>query len=1406
MDRACHTRVRCDRSMSANRSRSRRTHVGRTILRMPVDLATAAYGPPAARALRDAVAAAKGGDPLAPVTVVVPTNYVGVAARRLLAGGTLGRVTEGGNGIAGVTFLTLYRLAELLGAPRLAGAGRRPVSTPVLAAAIRGRARRRRPACSRRWPSTRPPSRRSSQPTASSRDSTPGARRARPHRARGRPTSCASTAPPRLARAGWYDERDLMDAAVGARRDGFPAARRPRRRRRPPPAATSPPGGRLLRARSADARAGHRRSRATGVARADAAVRGRARAGSGSSVEPRPCARRRRRHGRTAVVIGLRPRRRGAHRRSALVDRRAARRCRRSSAWRCCSARTSRTRRLVARAARRRRHPAQRRRGAHARRQRARARAARGCSRSPTATSTATTSCALLAVGARARRRAARRRPRVGAHRRQGGDRAAARRGTSSSTATRWLEHELTRRAGGAPTGEPRPSRCEHELAPRGGAARRSSRARRRSRPRRAPRLRGASWSDGRSGSCATTSRGDGAAGRLARGRAAGGRARSRRRSTAWPASTRSRAAAASRCSAARSSSSSTTTSVGSAGSATASSWATWRSGSASTSSGSYVCGLAEGTFPAPVRDDSLLPDAERRAHRRALPLRADARRRRPRAACSPRSRPARTSGCCASPAAISVARPSACRRVSCSTPSKRSTARGRYADELAHLEADLVHAVPSFAARHRHAEFPATEQEHRMRALLDHRGAGSPAAAHDLPRRDACSARARVPLAAPAARRSRGSTATSPALADPEPDRVDAVVSPTRLESWADCPHDYFMQQILRVEIAELPEEVYELSPLDRGSLVHVVLDEFIARGARPPGGAPAPDAPWTDADRARLRAIGEECCDEYEAAGVTGRRVFWHRDRQRHARRSRPASSPTTTRPGGPTAPRPIATELRFGFRDAAAAGRDHAVRRPHAAVPGRGRPRRSRRRRHALGASTTRRARADYGARPRRPHRRAARRSSCRCTRTRHGRRSATPTTPVGAAYWFVEHQGRFRWAELRARRRRVEARVDDVLRAIVDGIERGVFPCRLDPPGRGAGRRRSFRIPTAAAPATATGSGSASATPRARRVRRARPSPTTPTPTRGPDHDASERRQLSFVDLDGDRRRATAIVARRSTRRCSSRPAPARARPRRWSTGSSRSSRRRDVPMREIAAITFTEKAAAELRDRIRARARAAGGRTADDSVAVTRAPRGARRARRRRDLHAARLRAAAPRRAPDRGRSAAAGRGARRDRVAASRSTSGGRAFVDRLLDDPTLERTVLLALHAGSRPSTSCATLADACNANWDLVAERMRAEPDPPPLDLTAVDRRCSVDAAALARDGCSDCRDDRRHAARDCSTTRGSAALERAPDEYEQLGSPPLGGPATPKVGVTGRAQGRTGALRHRRRCATG
>src|SRR5579859_261404 len=133
---------------------------------MPFRLHWVAYGRDAAEALRSTVASAKDDEPLAPVTVVVPSNHVGVAARRLLASGRVGSCCGRGVGLAAVAFLTPYRLAELLGAP-------------ALAAAAAGRCRRRSspPPCGRRsatllvsslqWPVTRRPSGPWSTPTGS---------------------------------------------------------------------------------------------------------------------------------------------------------------------------------------------------------------------------------------------------------------------------------------------------------------------------------------------------------------------------------------------------------------------------------------------------------------------------------------------------------------------------------------------------------------------------------------------------------------------------------------------------------------------------------------------------------------------------------------------------------------------------------------------------------------------------------------------------------------------------------------------------------------------------------------------------------------------------------------------------------------------------------------------------------------------------------------------------------------------------------------------------------------------------------------------------------------------------------------------------------------------------------------
>ena len=82
---------------------------------MPITVTTTPYGAAAHEALAAEVARLKAGDPLRPVSVLVSANQVGLAARR-----ALGRR----GGVAAVTFLTPFRLAELLGGSSIALFGR----------------------------------------------------------------------------------------------------------------------------------------------------------------------------------------------------------------------------------------------------------------------------------------------------------------------------------------------------------------------------------------------------------------------------------------------------------------------------------------------------------------------------------------------------------------------------------------------------------------------------------------------------------------------------------------------------------------------------------------------------------------------------------------------------------------------------------------------------------------------------------------------------------------------------------------------------------------------------------------------------------------------------------------------------------------------------------------------------------------------------------------------------------------------------------------------------------------------------------------------------------------------------------------------------------------------------------
>lgn len=105
-----------------------------------------------------------------------------------------------------------------------------------------------------------------------------------------------------------------------------------------------------------------------------------------------------------------------------------------------------------------------------------------------------------------------------------------------------------------------------------------------------------------------------------------------------------------------------------------------------------------------------------------------------------------------------------------------------------------------------------------------------------------------------------------------------DSAISSSRLESWANCPRRYFFEQLLRLGEIERPEEISEISALDRGNLWHQILEDFV-RESLPDGPHPLadPDQQWSSADRQRLEAIARRWYTKYEELGRTGRAILW-------------------------------------------------------------------------------------------------------------------------------------------------------------------------------------------------------------------------------------------------------------------------------------------------------------------------------------------------------------------------------------------------------------------------------------------------------------------------------------------------------------------------------------------------
>ncbi|MCY3921926.1 MAG: exodeoxyribonuclease V subunit gamma [Chloroflexi bacterium] len=115
--------------------------------------------------------------------------------------------------------------------------------------------------------------------------------------------------------------------------------------------------------------------------------------------------------------------------------------------------------------------------------------------------------------------------------------------------------------------------------------------------------------------------------------------------------------------------------------------------------------------------------------------------------------------------------------------------------------------------------------------------------------------------------------------IADGVPQAASQPHSAGALQDWATCPYRYFLGRVLHLEEREDPRDDLQITPLDKGSLIHDILERFFKTTPT----QPEPGAGWSDADRDRLFAIAEDRMQHAEEQGLTGRGLLWQRDRQR-------------------------------------------------------------------------------------------------------------------------------------------------------------------------------------------------------------------------------------------------------------------------------------------------------------------------------------------------------------------------------------------------------------------------------------------------------------------------------------------------------------------------------------------
>jgi ATP-dependent helicase/nuclease subunit B len=175
----------------------------------------------------------------------------------------------------------------------------------------------------------------------------------------------------------------------------------------------------------------------------------------------------------------------------------------------------------------------------------------------------------------------------------------------------------------------------------------------------------------------------------------------------------------------------------------------------------------------------------------------------------------------------------------------------------------------------------PASVHEYDVRSIARWIGNGNPVAEHFLANDEGSSLGRAVRLEA--GRQSSDWTAFDgnlSGLSDRSISFASEAMSPTRLQSWATCPFQYFLESELGLHGLEEPDNELLISPMERGSIVHKILELFTSTRRH-------------DGDKAAALSVNEqfdllEALTRTEFAearerGVTGHPALWRLESRR-------------------------------------------------------------------------------------------------------------------------------------------------------------------------------------------------------------------------------------------------------------------------------------------------------------------------------------------------------------------------------------------------------------------------------------------------------------------------------------------------------------------------------------------